>query len=92
MMKTPVRPGDDQALALFRAEGVAQGRRADALLGRAPDRDAETEEDRDGHDDLDHDACLVAQAAEGPPVRGDPADDGGDVALFGCQKHVTHRP
>ncbi|CAK7288109.1 hypothetical protein SGPA1_60011 [Streptomyces misionensis JCM 4497] len=85
-------PGDDEALALLRAEGVAQRRRTDALLRRAPDRDAEAEQDGDGHHHLDHHLGLVAQAAEGPPVRSDPADDGVDVSLVGRKEHVSHRP
>ena len=51
----------------------------DALFGRAPDRDAEADDDRRGHDDLDHHPGLVADLAEGAPVGGDPADDRVDV-------------
>src|SRR5690606_37932069 len=83
---------DDEALALFGAEGVAQCRRADALLGGAPDGDAEADEDGDRHDHFDHDLGFVAQAAEGAPVRSDPADNGVDVSLVGRKEHVSHRP
>src|SRR5436190_352251 len=63
-----------------------------ALLPGAPDGDAEAEENGDGHHHLDHDLRLVAQAAEGAPVRSDPADDGVDVSLVGRKEHVSHRP
>src|SRR5690606_13613990 len=61
-------------------------------FGRTPDGDAEADQNGDGHHHLDHDPRLVAQAAEGAPVRSDPADDGVDVSLIGRKEHVSHRP
>ncbi len=91
MMKTPVRPAMMRPLPCS-ALKVSRSRGADALFGRAPDGDAQAEQDGHGHHHLDHRLRLVAQAAEGAPVGSDPADDGVDIAFVGREQHVSHRP